>query len=208
MARDFHFYVDRATEAFECGFTTLSAQKDALADLNSAYERLRDVMMQACLAAYRGGGTDARQPVLDALYWGLPSHPHQWRAKHAQLARDAFGTQFDTEIERVEQVVELRAAIKAAEIIRAERKNTELDERVATVRESLADLMQRRGEQYAHAVKLGEVFGKMPVTANTHWVINEHGHGFWRTFWYLDGELTPLNVLVAAHQELERRKAA
>lgn len=76
------------------------------------------------------------------------------------------------------------------------------------MRESLADLMQRRGEQYAHAVKLGEVFGGMPVTANTHWVVNEHGHGFWRTFWYLDGELTPLNVLVAAHQELERRKAA
>ena len=76
------------------------------------------------------------------------------------------------------------------------------------MRESLADLMQRRGEQYAHAVKLGEVFGNMPVTANTHWVVNEHGNGFWRTFWYLDGELTPLNVLVAAHQELERRKAA
>ena len=207
MARDFHFYVDRATEAFERGFTTLSAQKDALADLNSAYERSRDVMMQACLDAYRGEAGD-QCPALDALYWGLPGYAHQWRAKHAQLVRDAFGTQYDAEIERIEQVVELRAAIKGAEIVRVERKSTELDKRVATVRESLADLMQRRGEQYAHAVALGEVFGGMPVTANTHWVVNEYGHGFWRTFWYLDGELTPLNVLVAAHQELERRKAA
>lgn len=214
MARDFQFYITRATEAFERGFTTLSARKEALADLNYAYDRCRDAMAGVCLDSPRQD--DGRMiPTLEALCWGLPGYPHQWRGKHTQLVHAVFPDLgagkvdlLGAEVARIEQVIELRAAIAGAEIVRVERKNAELDERVAKVRESLADPMQRRGEQYAYAIKLGEIFGNMPVTANMHWVVNEHGHGFWRTFWYLNGELTPLNVLVAARQELERRAAA
>jgi hypothetical protein len=39
-------------------------------------------------------------------------------------------------------------------------------------------------------------------------VTNQYGHTFLRTFYFLAGVMTPLNVIIAAAEELERRKKA
>ena len=38
QVRDVAFYVNRANERFEAGFTTMSGKKEAMGDLNYAYE--------------------------------------------------------------------------------------------------------------------------------------------------------------------------
>jgi hypothetical protein len=39
-------------------------------------------------------------------------------------------------------------------------------------------------------------------------VVNQHGTYFWRTFWYLNGRLMPLNMICCIAQDAEKRREA
>jgi hypothetical protein len=58
------------------------------------------------------------------------------------------------------------------------------------------------------AIVLGTIFNGLPVQAHTHQVTNQYGTTFLRTFYYLFGDLTPLNIIIAAAEELARREKA
>lgn len=197
MARTASFYVDAALAALNTGFTSKSGQQGAIQDLNRAYDvgvkqSIHDELLQIA--------RDDRAEDWDTLYWGLPDL-HNWKAKHSALF-----ARFPENVALAEQLVTLRAAIKAAPVnapVRAEPSPYEVK-----ARETLMELIQRRQTQYLEAVALGEAFGGLPVSANTHLVTNEHGTTFLRTFFYLRGEFTPLNVIIAAAEELAARKRA
>jgi hypothetical protein len=183
-SRSYEFNVDRATAALEAGFATKAAQKDALADVATAYFRVREIASEAALAAKD-----------DATYWGLPFDIHQVReAKHA-----AF---FGEEWSRVAFLVDLRNAIKSSEIVRVESPNKAETELRARVERTISEEMARIGKQYADAIDLGRILKGLPVSANSHYVTNEFGTTFIRTFWYLNGELTRFNVIAAAYEAL------
>jgi hypothetical protein len=204
----FEIYICEATEALEAGFTSEAARKRARECVNSAFDILRDAARTRILGDAAARFPDAREDEdanrrrmewVDANgYWDIPRSPHALRIKHlvffADLADDATICH------------DLYSAIKVAEIIKVERDT--LTEREAVVRESIADLLKRRGEQYNRALALGDIFGGLPVSANVHLVTNQLGTTFVRAFYYLEGSLTPLNVILAAAQELERRAEA
>lgn len=207
--------ITAALASFEAGFTTKAAQKEALAALNSAFGDVngghhRWAIEQADAEFshidWEGLSDDdmrdtaiARMNAIHARH-DMPFDLHQVRERHL--------VQFEATGDRsvVEYLLGLREAFKGAEIVRVER--SENVEKVGKVRESIVALMERRKAQYVEALELGELFGGLPVTVTAHWVTNEHGTTFLRHFFYLRGKLTPLLVIIAAAEELQRRKEA
>lgn len=197
MARTTQFYLDRALSALNEGFASKTAQQKAIDDLNRAYEigvdrMIRDELLQIDYAD--------RDDNWNTLYGAVPAL-HNWKQKHSELF-----AQFSENVAMAEQFVALRATIKAAPInlpVRAEKSPYQVK-----AEETLMQLIERRKTQYLEAVQLGEIFGGLPVSANTHLVTNEQGTTFLRTFYYLAGRFTALAVIIAAAEELERRKEA
>ena len=206
MARTFEDRVNAANTAYEAGFTSKAAQKRALDELNRAYDMLRDQANDDIrkFAPYQFQGRDltasewaSRSAYFEARQ--LPFDLHAIRPHHGELMSIHTVDPVDLQL-----LIDLRAAIKAAPVVKIER-SAEV-ERVVKVREGILDLMKRRGEQYNRALDLAEIFGRLPVTANVHVVTNAHGTTFLRAFFYLSGEFTPLNVILAAADELARRE--
>ena len=188
MARTTEFYIDRATKAFETGFTSKSAQKEALSDVSRAYEILKGEIQNMYLEIPNADRTEAQENV----YWGMPDL-HNWKAKHAELATGVF-PQSAEQVRQIEDLVKLRAAIKSAEIVKAERKTSE---RAEAISKSIREIMDQRKEQYARGLKIYDMFNGLPVSVNVHLVVNQHGTEFLRAFYFMGSVMTPLNVILA-----------
>lgn len=195
MSRTPEFYIDRANAAFAAGFTSKAAQKSATDDLNRAHEACRQSIQNLVLAIDR----DARTEAHDNVYWGL-ADLHVWKPKHSALVLGTF-PEAEPTVRLIEQLVDLRAVIKAAPVVKAERKT---DDREAAVTKSVRDIMELRQAQYARGLELHDLFQGLPVTANVHVVTNQHGTTFLRAFYYMNGTLTPLNVILAVLQTKAR----
>lgn len=195
MSRTPEFYIDRANAAFAAGFTSKAAQKSATDDLNRAHEACRQSIQSLVLAIDR----DARTEAHDNVYWGL-ADLHVWKPKHSALVLATF-PEAEPTVRMIEQLVDLRAVIKAAPVVKAERKT---DDREAAVTKSVRDIMELRQAQYARGLELHDLFQGLPVTANVHVVTNQHGTTFLRAFYYMNGTLTPLNVILAVLQTKAR----
>jgi chromosome segregation ATPase len=208
MTRTYEDRIDAALEAFEKGFESEAARKRALDDLNRAYNLVRDEQRDALRArapyeAEHNAMTATEEQSRERMAFlyadenEVPYDLHQVREKHA----DRFGDLWS----KVERLVELRAAIKAAEIVKAAPSENEvLAERV---QKSIREIMERRQAQYATGLELQEVFGRLPVTMNVHVVHGHKGAVFLRTFYYMNGKLTPLNVILAVLQAKEEEEA-
>ena len=195
-----------ATAGFEAGFTSKASQKRALDDLNRAFNILTD----GARSDMRTAGNDrfpnactendlnSRHAFINSLgYWELPDGPHQLRAKHEPMLGDSWNTAL--------VIRDLRNAIKAAPVVKIERKT---NEREVAIQKSIRDIMTMRRSQFERGLHVAELFGGLPVWVNVHQVTNEHGTTFLRAFYYLRGELTPLNIIVCIAQELERHNKA
>lgn len=198
----------RALELLNDGFSSKAGQKDALRYVNDAYDMAKDQLSKACLAA-----RDADFQMTDAVkavYWDVPSYPHQFKAKHGDLIRAAFGDRFHALIATVEGLVELRDTIKGATIVPPMKDEAKAE--AARIVESIRDRMDRLNVRYLEAIDLTTVFEDgfvmKGLSANSHYVTNEHGTTFLRTFFYLNGRLTPLNLILAAAQEARRQAEA
>lgn len=205
--------IDAATAAFEAGFLSNAAKKRALEDLGRAYDEIRGEVMGEILKA-RGevkyeeqGGlfielATPEQKELSDLYYGVPSYLNQIRDRHLAVI-----TRFSARSYLVRDLIALRQAIKDAEILPVPAK-PESEARAETVRKSVIEIMEGRQAQYVHALELGRLFGGLPVSVNAHWVHGHKGARFVRHFFYLYGRLTPLNIIIAAAEQLEREKEA
>jgi hypothetical protein len=202
--------IERAYAAFEAGFVTKSAQKDALTELNRAYEAIRDAFADSIRdgapGQHKGSALTSAEWDVRGAYFAARETPfdlHQVRERHLTIFAAQAG--FEGHAAFIRDLIALRADIKAAPINPVERKDNEA---VVAVRAQIEDILALRKAQYGRALELGEIFGGLPVSVNWHYVQNQFGTIFPRCFFYLAGKLTPLNVLVAASQELERRKAS
>jgi hypothetical protein len=186
--RNTEFYLNRATEMFDAGFTTQSAKKRANEDLARAYECQAQFIRNTCLETPHAERTEAQ----DNVYWGIPDL-HNWKAKHAALVLGEF-PQHNGTVAMIERLVEMRAAVKAAEILPVQRKE---DPRVALITSRVRDIIELRTEQFARGLRLVDVFKTLPVSMNCHWVRNQYGTEFMRVFYYMGDKLTPLNMILA-----------
>lgn len=200
------FYIDRANASFESGFRSMAAKKDAIANLRSAYEIERRAIMDLCLDVVRANraNNQPEDPAADALYWDIPDM-HNWKARHADAVLTVFPDAAPI-VARINDYVELRAAFAAAEIVRvAPNPQKEFIERV---QKSLRDIMEAKKLQYVQGVELYELFGGANVYANAHYVVNQFGTEFMRVFYYYNGRVTALNMIIAIVQEGNRRLEA
>jgi hypothetical protein len=200
MTRSTTDYIDSALNAFNAGFSSKSSQQSALGDLSRAYDLVKEGVRSELL---RTPLEQRSTPEWKTLYWDLPDYIHNWKPKHSELF-----ARFPEAVRAAEELVELRATIKAAEVVPPAKDLTKV--RATKVLVHLKDLMERRQAQYLEAIDLTEVLGKEGViihglTANSHYVTNEHGTTFLRTFFYLRGKLTPLNSILAGAEEATRR---
>lgn len=191
MARTVESYTSQAVEAFEAGFTSKAGQKRAFEALSRAYELLGTSIR----GIYLDKPHEERNAAEEAIYWGLPDL-HNWKAKHSAAVLAVY-PQVTSEVAQIEALVELRAAIKSAEIVKVERK---ADARVEAIQGSIRALMEKRQAQYARGLELHDLFGRLPVYANVHMVTNAHGTTFMRAFYFMYDKLTPLNVILAVMQ--------
>ena len=174
-------------------FTSMAEQKRALDVVARAYEKLRDSVMDRILAELPE--SDERH----TLYWGVPSNLRYINSMEMETYAP-FG------FAPVEQLIELRNQVKATPIVKPERVS-ETQRRIAAARQSIVEEMERRKARYVEALELGRLFGGLRVTVNAHWVRNQHGTEFLRYFFYLDGRLTALQIIIAIAEQLEREKA-
>lgn len=200
MSRTPDFYIDRANAAFALGFTSKAAQKSATDDLNRAHEAFCQSIKDLVLAIDR----DARTEAHNNVYWGL-ADLHVWKPKHSALVLGTF-PEAEPTVRMIEELVALRTVIKAAPVVKAERDP--MTEREAAVTKSVRDIMEQRKAQYAHGLALHDLFGGLSVHANVHVVTNQHGTTFLRAFYYMNGTLTPLNVILAVLQTKAREAEA
>ena len=203
MPRTIEAFETAALDLMNAGFSSKAAQKAATDEVGRAYELARRNVMDALLADRSIGGTEAGWK---ALYWDFPMYVHQFSDKVAARYVDLF----PADVAIALRLRELRDAIKAEAIVppaKDERKA-----RAARVIETIKSLMERRKAQYLEAIDLSEVVEEGVVihglTANSHYVTNEHGTTFLRTFFYLYGKLTPLNSILAGAEEAARRAKA
>jgi hypothetical protein len=102
--------------------------------------------------------------------------------------------------------VSLRAIFKFIEVVKPAPKNDAVERKAAEVTNEVKNLFETRMAQYNRAIDLGRLFNYLPVSVTPHHVTNQFGTSFIRCFYYLDGKMTPLNIIMAAAGQLEREK--
>lgn len=111
--RNFDARFAMAADALAAGFTTEAAKKAAIDNLTTALEVAVEEVREVLLG-------EARDEASTNLYYDLPSYPHEWTPKK----RAAYVERFPVMVEKLDRVRALRDAIKAAEVVKAERQPT------------------------------------------------------------------------------------
>ena len=185
-----------AQSAFEAGFASKAAQKRALDDLNRAFKSVRDGLMTAILVAR----TDVDEEKNREDYWSIPFELHHIRDKHLEIA-----ARYSEEFAIVRDLIALRAAIKSAEIAPPPAK-PEIEVKAEKVRRSILEEMESRKAQFIEGLEVTRLFNGLPVSANAHMVHGHKGAVFVRHFFYLNGKITALNMILAIAEAHEAEK--
>ena len=186
----------RAIAGFEEGFASKAAKQRCLEALNNAYNYTRDLAFDEVLAQAPEDASQRAAFFDDRV--DAPFDLHHVREKHAPA--------FPGRWERVQELVELRAQVRAADVAPAPVRDTARDALEARVTESLEQLMARRKAQFITGCALHDIFGGLPVSVNAHYVTNQFGTTFIRRFYFMDGKLTPLNMILAIMETKAREK--
>ena len=169
-------------------FAAKSHQKEALGELNSGYQMLRENNFQFSIDSL------SRED-----YFAIPFDLHQIRDKHFRLFDEAHHVDLT-------DLITFRVLLKELEVVKPAPKSDRITAKQAEVTETVVDLIERRMAQYHEAVELGRLFGGLPVSVTPHQVTNGYNTTFTRCFYYLAGKFTPLSVIMAAMDTLAREK--
>jgi len=169
-------------------FAAKSHQKEALGELNSGYQMLRENNFQFSIDSL------SRED-----YYAIPFDLHQIREKHFRLFDEAHHADLT-------DLITFRVLLKELEVVKPAPKSDRITAKQSEVTETVVDLIERRMAQYHEAVELGRLFGGLPVSVTPHQVTNEYNTTFTRCFYYLDGKFTPLQVILGAMDTLAREK--
>jgi hypothetical protein len=204
-----------AIDQFNAGFASKAAKQRALADLNTAYNSLREIWhteiieaaphtetMMAERGSYWSFNRVIQASSADLMFETMmaergsyfeandtPFDLHQVRDHHAPI----FGAHWD----KINMLRDLRESFKAQEIVAPVKTQTTVQKIEERVTESLEALMERRQAQFIDGCELHDIFKGLPVSVNAHWVHGHKGSVFIRRFYYMAGKLTPLNIICA-----------
>lgn len=200
MTKSIETFETAALSLLNDGFTSKAGAKRANDELARAFDIVGRSIRDALLADRSIGGSE--QAWKD-LYYDLPHNLHAFSDKVAARYVDRFPAEVETAL----RLRSIREAVKVAPIVPPAKDETKV--LAARVVEAIAERMERLGVRFLEAIDLCEVFPEFVaikgLSANSHYVTNEHGTTFLRTFYYLYGKLTPLNLILAAAEEAGRR---
>jgi len=219
---NFQKRIEAASASLNSGFRSKAAKKDAIDQLNRAYDAIREEMfhqIKAVSDAKREELIAASGKTKDELTEMWQGYLARWTKEGMKIVKKAAETH-DAPFElhhvrdrhvdnlftiigvaqEVRTLTMLREAIKNADIIPPAPKNDREEE---ITRKTLAQLREMRLEQFERGCDLHDIFGRLPVTASWHWVTNQYGTTFERVFYYMDGKLTPLGIILAILEEKE-----
>ena len=174
-------------------YSSKAEQKRELDQLSKSYDMTTRYMQDQMLGDREYGGE------VDKLYWEVPHYLHQWNEKKYKM----FEAKFPSRVREVKALNEMRDAIKATPICKPEPKADSLEKKIT---KSIHEMLELRKKQYARGINLSEYFGGLKVTGNAHLVTNQYGTTFVRVFYYMHGEFTPLQVIIAVAQELKDKE--
>ena len=125
--------VAQAQAELAAGFKSASAQKDAGSTVSYAFDILKDELRDPLLAIDL---TDRAANWDDLYFDAIPYSLEHWRAKHA-AALIAGLPALAPVCAKVDELVALRAAIKAAPVVKPETKKAATERKVAETREAV-----------------------------------------------------------------------
>lgn len=185
-----------ATDLFNAGFKSQADKKRVNDRINSAYSAVRNDIQEAILAARNISECEAESECLSELYWSLPDL-HNWKAKH-----DTMFAAYPEQLAIIARLIEMREATKAATIVKVEKDK--IQQKTEEVRQVVISELERKKQRFIEGLELAKHFGGLSVSVNAHYVRNEKGTDFIRHFFYLEGKLTALNMIIAIAEELEK----
>jgi hypothetical protein len=186
MAHTVQNFVDLAMAQLQDDqtFSAKAHQKEALDYLNRAYSLVRE----------QNNSGNAYENC-----WDIPFDLHQIRDRHFVMFKEEHHV-------ALRELVSLRAIFKFIEVVKPAPKNDAVERKAAEVTKEVKNLLEMRTAQYNRAIDLGRLFNYLPVSVTPHHVTNQYNTSFIRCFYYLNGKMTPLNIIMAAAGQLEREK--
>lgn len=120
-------FTARALAAFEAGFNTQAAKKDALSDLGRAFEAMTRAIRDRVLDA--SGPERKMTPEQEDLYWKLPNTLNNWRPKHAAMVLKLF-PEAAQGVAQIDKLFELRTKLNDAPVAPKAPTKTEREEKI------------------------------------------------------------------------------
>lgn len=198
--------LEAALQAMDEGFSSKAAQKRALEDLGRAYDHTEEAFRTLVRDTYAPGPDHSDEEWVDYIArlneFETPHCLHQVRQRHIEKVSELSPNL----AAKIALLADVRAEAKGQEVAPPAPK-AEKSEYEVKVERTLKEEMERLQTQYLRAVDLARIFNGVPVSANSHMVTNQHGTTFVRTFYFMDGKLTRLNLIIAAAEQVAREKA-
>lgn len=189
----------KSLDLFNGGFTSQTQKKEVNNLLLAAYDFVIDELRQTIKedTLSRAGASD--EPItMPELYFSIPRLQH-WKEKHSQM----FAL-YPVYVEKIAQLVSLRSATKLAPVTPIETKmDNSYHKESEKIQEAVSSLLSKKNKQYIEGVQLAEMFNGLSVSVKAHRVSNARGTEFTRHFYYLEGKLTALNLIVAIAYNLD-----
>ena len=195
-------FFNQATELLNAGFTTKAAQNKAKQALRYAWEANSEVLHETYYDMLRADKDSASDEQTD-IHYSITNWLPFFNVNHATRIIQAFPSLVDF-IQDCYVLADTYRKIKEAEITKAPNKS--IREEVKRVERSISEIMETRKQQFERALKLNELFGGLPVHANVHMVHMSNGTSYVRAFYYLNDEITPLQVIIVAAQAIKREQ--
>tara|TARA_X000001382_G_scaffold109125_1_gene85259 strand:+ start:169 stop:792 length:624 start_codon:yes stop_codon:yes gene_type:complete len=188
-------YIEQAIDLSSKGyFLSKSSQKQAIDNLNRAYDNLTDYSN----IKFPKGSTPQQKWE---FRFDLPQNLHHVNEKHRPIF-DKCGL----DVEYIMQVSEIRSLVKSMDIIKpskdnAEQKLNDIIIKMAKEHPKKEGVISLKTYNFAEdeVDLLEKSFGSIKGRVNYDWhhVTNQYGTSFIRVFWYLDMKVTKLSTILS-----------
>jgi len=184
MTRTVQSYINKAFDKLQDDqtFSAKAHQKDAIDYLNRAFDLIRHET-----SYFRWDSTSFK--------WSdVPLSLHCVREKHSHM--------FDDRFDEVRKLSQLRQDFKATPVIKPEPKDNKVTKKHNEVTKTVEEMIKDNQARYNEALDMARLFGGLNVSVTPHLVTNEYNTTFTRCFYYLEGKLTRLSIIMAVAEQL------
>lgn len=192
----------QAEACINSGFKSHASRQRALKGLNSAYSILRGKIHKELLSVIHAGEPVSAALASTVYYDYTPMDLHLFKGKHADKIISVV-PQVEYLTVLALDLVKKRESVKNMPIIKKELAKS-------GYKTDLYGKIQKRLELLSVSsdpdLDCSEYFEDLKVSANVHLCRNYNDTVYVRVFFYLNGELTPLNTILALIQKKKEQK--